>query len=72
MVLSDSVNKLFDFSVSGISGKLLLLEPLTIFNGPVSTRTYISMPYSGIEKLTVDFSKIGGYDSYSVLFIKSS
>jgi len=70
--LSETVKKLFELEKSGTNGRLILHESLTIVNGNEYDRQadYPNL-FDGIKKLTLDFTRIGSYDSYAVLFLRS-
>lgn len=70
--MADNRKKVFEFSISGSGGSLVLLEPLTLDTAPdYDKQLNINLLTEHIQNLVVDFSKIGNYDSFAALLINS-
>jgi phospholipid/cholesterol/gamma-HCH transport system permease protein len=70
--MADNRKKVFEYSKSGSSGSLVLLEPLTLDTAPdydKQLNNYILT--DDIQTLVVDFNKIENYDSFAALFINT-
>lgn len=70
--MTESTKRVFEFIRNGDKGSLTLLEPLTIDNAQYYDKQLnLNVISEGLKNLSVNFSNVNSYDSYSALFINS-